>query len=475
MKSVTCFHPPKGRRWSPRVAVTVGVLLLFALGAAAPAWGAGAKGPHRIIFDFAATPSWARELHGPGASSDAAEDVAMAKNGVTYVAGRIGSAAGVVDASLMKLVDGVPAWPAPKTYDSPYHNVDMATDVALGPGNTIYTAGMSIGANGMFDILVLKWSASGVVQWARRYDGPSHGMDRATAVVVDSAGNVTVGGAVGSGANTDWVVVSWSASGVKRWTSRYGAGAPHEMAPVSLVVAGGRSVYACGISATPTDIAAMTVRYSATGETLWKKTYAGPAGLGALTFAAVARPGGGVYVSGMTMSAGTGPDGLVMSYTPSGARDVFALDTGPGGATQQRFNDLAVTSTKQVVAAGSSMSGGNEDCRVVSYSTAGTIAGHVTLPGAWDDEFVAVAADTFGGFYLAGTYHTAVNKTAVLTVRGSVLTGGGGFISLWAPAFVSEDNEPNAIAVRGSTACVAGECSEGAAQGVDQLVLGFVY
>ena len=86
-----------------------------------------------------------------------------------------------------------------------------------------------------------------------------------------------------------------------------------------------------------------------------------------------------------------------------------------------------------------------------------------------------MASDAFGGFYATGSYHTAVNKTAIFTTRGSVLTGGGGFWSLWAPAFVSNDNEPNAIAVRGATAIVVGEASEGAAQGVDQIVLGYVY
>jgi hypothetical protein len=121
------------------------------------------------------------------------------------------------------------------------------------------------------------------------------------------------------------------------------------------------------------------------------------------------------------------------------------------------------------------LAAGNRDCRAVSYTVDGTIAGQFSLPGAWEDEFSAVAADAFGGFYATGYYHTAMNKTAVLTVRGSVLTAGGGFLSLWAPAFVSEDNVPNAIAVRGSTACVVGKCNEGPAHGVDQLVLGWVY
>lgn len=473
MKPTAVCSAPQDRRWRLRVAITAGVLLLFAL-AAGPAWAGGAKGPQKIIFDISATPSWIHDFHGPGASWDSAQDVAIAPNGATYVTGAIGAGPSA-DLSLMKLVDGVPAWATPKLYDSPHHSADRGIAIALGPNNTVYTAGDSVGANGMPDILVVKWSSSGAVKWAKRYDGPGHGIDAAKAMVVDSAGNVTVGGYSVGAAGVDWVVVSWSASGAKRWTSRYSSTSPHEIAPMDMVVAGDRSVYATGVSAIPPAITAMTVKYSPSGVTRWKKTYAGPAGLGALTWAAVARPGGGVYVCGSTNSAGTGADGLVMSYTAGGTRDVFALDPGTGGASEQSLRDLAVTSTGRVVAVGFNAAGGNKDLHAATYTVDGTIAGQATLPGAWEDEFVAVTADAFGGYYATGVYHTAVDKTAIFTARGSVLTGGGGFWSLWAPAFVSDDNRPNAIAVRGATAIVVGEASEGAAQGVDQVVLGYVY
>ena len=475
MRLVPSSDRREPRRRTLRVAIAAGVFVLFALGAAGPAWAAGAKSPHRLIFDPAAEPSWLREFHSAGAFNEGAEAVVMAPGGVTYVAGTMLGPSGNQDASLMKLVDGDPAWPSPKLYDGPNHGGDSADAIALGPGGTVYTAGSATGSNGMPDLCVVKWSSSGAVLWAKRYDGPDHSMEAAESVVVDSAGNVTVGGMTVVVGGMDWVVVSWSSSGARRWVSRYTADGPHQVVPMSLVVAGDRSVYACGISAGPPDVASMVVKYSPSGKTLWKKVYRGPAGLGAYSFSAVARPGGGVYVGGSALSAATGTDGLVMGYTAKGARDVFALATGPGGASEQRFADIALTSTKQVVAVGSNTGGVSQDCYAVTYTADGTIAGQVTLPGAWNDEFVAVATDGFGGFYATGTYHTLVNKTAIVTARGSVLTGGGGFIGLWAPAFISADNEPRDIAVRGSTACVVGWCNEGVLHGMDQFVLGFVY
>jgi hypothetical protein len=124
---------------------------------------------------------------------------------------------------------------------------------------------------------------------------------------------------------------------------------------------------------------------------------------------------------------------------------------------------------------GSSTSGGNKDCHFATFTKDGTIAGKITWPGAWEDTYKDVATDAFGGFYVTGLYHTSADKTAVLTQRGSVLRGGGGWSSLWAPGFVSEENAGTAIAARGVTAVVVGTCKSGVAGGDDQLVLGYVY
>jgi hypothetical protein len=461
------------RRRGALAAAVGGALLLLGFGAA-PALGAGADGPDRIIFDPGATPSWVQEYHATGSSFDVAQDVVMAAGGVTYVAGIV-NRSGSSDGSLMKYVNGAPAWATAKLYDGPNGGPDEFRAVALGPGNSVYTAGTRAAANGLDDFVLVKWTAAGARQWARSYDSVTHSMDAVTAMAVDSSGNVTVAGIAFDGTSQDWLVVNWSPSGTRRWTSRLNAGAGEMKAPISVVATGDGNVYATGMATAPGEIAALTVRYSASGERTWTKTYRGPAGLNAMTWSVVARPEGGVFVCGAATSAGTQSDGLVMSYTKSGSRDVFALDTGAGGATGQVFNDLAVASTGQVVAVGYDETAGTRDCRLVTYTADGTVAGQLTFPGAWEDEFTDVAADSYAGFYATGRYHTAANKTAFATLRGSVVIGGGGFTSLWAPALVSENNEPAAVAVRGTTACVVGQYSADALQGVDQIALWYVY
>jgi hypothetical protein len=287
----TAPHLAGSRASRAGMILVLGALVLLMLTAAT---AASAAPRHRAIFDPAATPSWWHAYHGVGASSDEAADVVIAKSGIAYVCGELGNAAGNNDASLMKLVGGEPAWPAPKTYDSPFHGLDFAARAAIGPGNTVYTAGASLAANGKTDFLVIKWSAAGTVEWARRYDGPAHGSDAAGAVGVDSAGNVTVAGvSEGIGSGTDWAVVSWSASGSKRWTWRYDNPAHSGDVPCDLVVAKDGSVYVTGYSVTGMGSGlSLTVRFSASGSKKWQKSYAGPEGIFAITLADAARPGG---------------------------------------------------------------------------------------------------------------------------------------------------------------------------------------
>ena len=433
-----------------------------------------AGGPRRAIVDLNATPSWVVPLAGAGAGPDSAADVKIADDGAVYVGGSLASVSHGADASLEKIVDGAPAWAAPATYDSPYHGDDHADKLALGPGHVIYTAGYSIGANGKGDVLLLKWSKSGTLLWARRYDGPGHGDDVAYALGVDVAGNVTVAAtSVGATGSPDYALISWSAAGKQRWAWRYDGAFHGQDSPSDLLVAADGSVYVTGLSETASmKYAAVTARLSAAGKLLWLRSYAGPTGLAAAGYALAARPGGGVYVAGLTATAATSIDGLVVRYTPSGARTVFTPDTGAGGATFQEFTDVAVAANGEGVAVGID----NGRPRQVLYTADGTIAGALTWPTVGSsDYFTAVATDKFGGFYATGMATVAPGNVKVFSGRGSVLPGGGAWTSLWGPATVSSSNAPRALAVRGTTCVVVGTCNNGPLTGMDQFVLGYLY
>lgn len=423
----------------------------------------------RAISDPVATPSFTITNNGFGASWDSSSGVVAPSASTAYVAGSAGNADGNDDVTLAKITNGAQSWL--KRYDGPAHKADGAFDVAMGPGGVVYTVGYSKNAIDREDFLVVKWSASGKVLWARRYDGPLHGDDRAPYLGVDRYGNVTVAGWSQGTGGLDWAVVNWSAGGVRRWAWRYGGSAHLDDRPADVVVTPAGDVYVTGsASVTGPKTAALTVKFSATGKKVWSKLYLGTANLGANTIGMTPRAGGGVITCGITEAAATAADGLVMSYTVTGKRLVFTPDVGTG---HQSFYDVAVASNGTIAAVGRDLASGDSQARTRLYKNDGTaLTSGSSVGGAWDDAFLAVATDRFGGVYPIGYYGAAAGKQLWIG-RAPVVTGGGSWASKWGTPDGS--NYAGGIAVAGTTVYVVGMYYGGPAELGNQVVLVYKY
>ena len=453
-----------------RGSVAMALLLLATL---ALALLAGASTAEAVIIDNSADPAWTGTIAGPGSTTDEAYDVALAGGGVTFVTGKIAND----DISLTKFVDGVISWT--KVYDSPYHAQDAAYKLAVGRGGVVYTVGSSYRASwDNSDLILIKWSAaSGKVLWARRYDGPAHRNDSGRDVGVDRRGNVTVTGTSDDGnGKQDWLVRNYSPSGAVRWTKRLDVGIGAH--PAGLFVAGDDSVYIAGyeqrsIPNVGIQNRSVTMRFSPSGRSLWKKTYLGPEGSGAFVYALAKRPGGGVYACGYAITAASGADGLVVGYSSTGTRKAFVLGSAAGN---QEFRDVAVTSTGYVVAVGSSSANDVSDPYYVVYKSDGTVSSSGTAVGSGVDSYRAVAADGFGGFYIAGSRHLPSDDQVLTIMRRSTITNGGMFDFAWGAGYASSETRPTSIAVRGSTVSVAGLFRENpSGPNIDQVVLTWVW
>jgi hypothetical protein len=64
----------------------------------------------------------------------------------------------------------------------------------LDADGNVYVTGSSFGAGNDADYATIRYDAAGNPVWVMRYDGPAHGLDRATSVAVDADGNVFVTG-----------------------------------------------------------------------------------------------------------------------------------------------------------------------------------------------------------------------------------------------------------------------------------------
>ena len=444
------------------------VLLLFL--AAGPA---ALAGPRAIIIDPAATPSWVQTLAGPAAGTDAATDVALLGGDVTLVLGTLTNAAGDSDISLTKYRGSVKQWT--KVWNGPGHSTDVGRKmVVTADGKWAFLCGTAMNSGGTTDIWVLKRSVkSGSLSWARKYDGPAHGNDVATAIGLDAGNNVVCAGSSMNAANADYAVASWKSSGARRWTWRWDGKQGGDMV-FDLLVAGDGTSYVTGlVTVSGPKVAAGTVRLSPAGKKLWLKKYLGPAGLGAGGTSIAARPGGGIYVAGLATGAATAADGMVLRYSTRGGLTVVAIDQGAGGTTAELFWDVAVTPSKAVIVGGSSATAGVSKPHVSIYRPDGTTVLTATAFTVGSDAFTQVAADAFGGWYAMGTKHTAPAVTKVWIYRNSLVPQAG----LWSCDYGPDTpgNAPAAMAVRGVSCAVAGQVDTGGASGIDQLLLKIDY
>src|SRR4051812_13060944 len=98
-----------------------------------------------------------------------------------------------------------------------------AQAVAADANGDIYVGGTKWTSDGPNDLYLAKYAAAtGAGLWEKQYDGPGHGSDAVSAMVIDAEGNVIVTGA-SSGLNTgyDYYTAKYTSSGALVWEARY--------------------------------------------------------------------------------------------------------------------------------------------------------------------------------------------------------------------------------------------------------------
>lgn len=263
---------------------------------------------------------WDERYNGTGNFEDKAVAVAVDSSGNVAVTGNSVGAGNTQDYYTVKYAaaDGTPLWG--KRYDGPAINsFDYAFAVGVDASGNVVVTGDSAS-----DYYTVKYAAAdGGFLWEKRYNGPTGNLDRAKALALDDSGNVVVTGESYNGTDLGFYTAKYAAlNGALLWEKRYHDPVSGSDSATAVAVDSSGNVVVTGDSYRGNVLGYdyYTAKYAAAdGSLFWEKHYNDPANSADNTAARrclAVGPGGIVAVTGSSFisPATTGYDYATVVY-----------------------------------------------------------------------------------------------------------------------------------------------------------------
>ncbi|HRJ30130.1 MAG TPA: SBBP repeat-containing protein [Cyclobacteriaceae bacterium] len=384
--------------------------------------------------------------------------------------GHLNTGGGAADVFLVKFnTAGVRQW---ATYFRRSEYSDSPGNLAIDGSGNIYLAGSFERTvfPSQFDAFLVKFNSSGGFQWSVDYGGS--GNDYGSSVSTDATGNIYLAGTTNSttgisssghqntfgGGTFDSFLAKFNPQGVRLWATYYGGTGSDSGRDVT--TDGSGNVYLAGTTQSFSAIAigghqnsnsgagdAYLVKFNTNGERQWATYYGGTSydeGSSVGTDEA-----GNVFLAGSTASTtnisnnshqntfgggGEDPsDAFLAKFNTNGTR-LWA--TYYGGSGDDYANAIATDSEGNIYMAGTTQStsaiasgghkntygGGISDAFLVKFNTSGARQWGTYYGGTSDDTGYAVATDNSGNVYLGGL----TMSTGNISSSGHQNTFGGG-------------------------------------------------
>lgn len=272
------------------------------------------------------------------------------------------------------------------------------------------------------DIITIKYSSAGVLQWASTYNGTGSGIDIGTVVDRDGSGNIYVTGtSYNASFNSDYVTLKYNSSGTQQWVNRYDYSSGLDDAPVVLNTAGANIIVAGAVthttntykvasiflspstgSITATNIGTVTTTSSLTVVTDLVNDYAGGSiFVGATT---VSGQGDNFYVQKINNTLAT-----VWTYTFNGTDN---LDDVIKAVAVDASNNVYITGYTKTSTQG-------RDIVTMKLNSSGALQWtkyyNDTING--DDEAMDMIVDANNDIYITGYGTNTLNNTDYYTIK----------------------------------------------------------
>jgi hypothetical protein len=268
-----------------------------------------------VVLKYApdGTRRWMKKVAGAYGRADVPEAIGVDAKGDVVVAGTLTRKKTGGDWCVIKYrAGGTLLWRTTMTRS--VAGLDQPLALAIDPSDSgIYVTGRMYGSQTGDDAVTVRYRANGRRVWRQRWDGAAGGPDHGAALALSSAG-VAVSGASGSpDSGDDGLVLRYTRSGALRWAKvvdgGQGADGVDRFTSVAIDAGGGVLAGGCVTTAAPGDADLALVRYRPTGAEDSRFVIAG-AGREETAYSLALTTAGRAYAAG-TSTGAAGPDAVV--------------------------------------------------------------------------------------------------------------------------------------------------------------------
>jgi uncharacterized delta-60 repeat protein len=351
---------------------------------------------------------WIRRYNGPANLNDYPSALTLDDSGNVYIAGQSFSYNSGYDYATLKYhPDGELVWL--KRYNGTGNYDDGATALALDDSGNLYVTGWSVGTGTFynFDYVTIKYQPDGETTWVRRYPGPvADHDDAATAITIDSAGNIYVTGHSWDLVTyDDYATFKYYPDGDTAWLRRYNDPANGYDHPKDLSVDPFGNLCLTGLSSSRDNgFDYATIKYYPDSDTAWLRRYNGPGNSDDDACAIAVDVSGNIYVTGTSYDNLADDDYATLKYYPDGDTAWVRRYNGTGNFVDQAA-DLALDRLGNICVTGKSYDSLTYfDYATVKYDSGGNQlwVRRYNGPGNGNDEATAIATDDSGNVYVTG-------------------------------------------------------------------------
>jgi uncharacterized delta-60 repeat protein len=404
--------------------------------------------------------AWSQRYNGLPDYSDEARDIVVDNSGNSYVTGSAFGANGTLDIVTIKYSSsGQQLWL--QSYNGTANDNDEGYDIQLGDSNNVYVCGYSKNTGTMQDLTVIKYNSSGVLQWARTYNGSFNNYDVGNALALDANGNVYVTGIETNSTYTyDFATLKYSTGGTQMWVQTYNGPGNFNDEARDIVLDAAGNVYVAGTQdtffASQPNADMVLIKYDNSGAQQWRRVYDSPSHGYEYAKNLVIDGTGQLIMSGYAFVTGNGNDIFLLKYNSSGAFQ-WIQSYNYSGTSFEQPNAMTIDSQNNIIVAAQGIgSSGNNDYVTVKYNSGGTFqwASRYSFSSTSEDRAYGICMGDSSTIFVTGFCTPSANNKDIATVKYDA--NGNQLYVLQFSHTANKDDIGNAVAFKAGDIYVTG-------------------